>query len=106
LKLTKRQLSLNFNVSDITIYLWDRNKVRTSLAQIPKKIEFLFRDPFEKEADNLGDKLREYRRVHELALKKLASQLGIDQTTLASRENALHWPSQILLDKFSSVFIF
>jgi transcriptional regulator with XRE-family HTH domain len=28
LKLTKRQLSLNLNVSDVTIYLWEKNKVR------------------------------------------------------------------------------
>jgi DNA-binding transcriptional regulator YiaG len=26
LKLTKRQLSLRFNVSDVTIYLWERNE--------------------------------------------------------------------------------
>jgi len=48
LKLTKRQLSLNLNVSDITIYLWEKNKVRPSLAQVPKIIEFLGKDPFEK----------------------------------------------------------
>jgi len=47
LKLTKRQLSLKFQVDDTTIYLWERNKVRPSLAQIPEIIEFLNRDPFE-----------------------------------------------------------
>jgi DNA-binding XRE family transcriptional regulator len=41
LKLSKHQLSVNLSVSDITIYLWERNKVRPSLAQIPKIIEFL-----------------------------------------------------------------
>jgi transcriptional regulator with XRE-family HTH domain len=72
LKLTKRQLSLRFHVDDTTIYLWERNKVRPSLAQIPKIIEFLGRDPFEKETENLGDKLREYRRVHGLTQRKFA----------------------------------
>ncbi len=88
LKLTKRQLSLNLNVSDVTIYLWEKNKVKPSLAQIPKIIEFLGRDPFEKEKENLGDKIREYRRAHRLTQKKMAGQLGVDQTTLAGWEKA------------------
>jgi len=93
LKLTKRQLSLNLNVSDITIYLWERNKVRPPLAQIPKTIEFLGRDPFEKKTENLGDKIREYRRVYGLTQKKLAALLGVDQTTLTGWENGKHQPS-------------
>jgi len=63
LGLTKVQLSLNLNVSDITIYLWEKNKVQPSPSQIPKIIEFLGRDPFGKEAENLGGRIREYRRV-------------------------------------------
>ena len=106
MKLTKRQLSLNLNVSDITIYLWERNKVQPSLAQIPKIIEFLGRDPFAKEAENLGDKIREYRRVHGLTQKKFAAQLGIDPTTLASWETGEHQPTKKLLDKIKSALVF
>lgn len=61
MKLTKRRLSLKFHVDDVTIYLWEKNRVKPSLAQIPKIIEFLGRDPFEKETENLEDK--EHRRV-------------------------------------------
>jgi DNA-binding XRE family transcriptional regulator len=71
LKLSKRELSLKLNVSDITIYLWEKNHVKPSLAQIPKIIEFLGRDPFENETKNLGDKIREYRRVNGLSQKSL-----------------------------------
>jgi DNA-binding XRE family transcriptional regulator len=90
LKLTKRQLSLNLNVSDITIYLLERNKVQPSLAQIPKIIEFLWRDPFEKKIEDWGDEIQEYRRVYGLSQKKLAEQLGIDSSTLASWEKDEH----------------
>ena len=106
MKLTKAQLSLNLNVSDVTIYLWERNKVRPSLAQIPKIIKFLGRDPFEKEAENLGDRIREYRRVHGLTQKKFADQLGIDQTTLASWERGEHRPTKKLLDKINPILLF
>ena len=105
LKLTKVQLSLNLNVSDITIYLWERNKVQPSLTQIPKIIEFLGRDPFEKETENLSDKIREYRRVHGLTQKKLAKQLGIDHTTLAGWERGEHQPTQFHIDQISYLFI-
>jgi len=106
LKLTKRQLSLNLNVSDITIYLWEKNKVQPSLAQIPKIIEFLGRDPFAKEAENLGERIREYRRVHGLTQKKFGAQLGIDPTTLASWETGEHQPTKKLFDKINSALVF
>jgi transcriptional regulator with XRE-family HTH domain len=46
LKLTKRELSLRSNVDDVTIYLWEKSRVKPSLAEIPKIIEFLGRNPF------------------------------------------------------------
>ena len=99
MKLTKRQLSLNLNVSDVTIYLWERNRVEPSLAQIPKIIEFLGRDPFEKRTENLGERMREYRRIHGLTQKKLAEQLGVDETTVAGWETDEHVPIKRLRDK-------
>jgi len=104
LRLTKRQLSLRFHVDDTTIYLWERNIVQPSLAQIPKIIEFLGRDPFEKEAENLGDRIREFRRVHGLSQKKLANLLGVDQATLAGWESRDHQPTKKLFSKLASVF--
>jgi transcriptional regulator with XRE-family HTH domain len=103
LKLTKRQLSLKFNVSDVTIYLWEKNRVKPSLTQIPKIIEFLGRDPFSKTAENIGDKIREYRRVRGLTQKKLAAQLGVDQTTLAGWESGEHRPTKRLFSNLTSV---
>jgi len=105
LKLTKRQLSLNLNVSDVTVYLWEKNKVQPSLAQIPKIIEFLGRDPFEKETKNLAEKLKEYRRVNGLSQKELAAQLGIDPTTLAGWEREAYRPSKRLFEKLDEVLV-
>lgn len=49
--LTKRELSLKFNVYDVAIYLWEKTQLRPSFAQIPKIIEFLGYDPFESKAE-------------------------------------------------------
>ena len=101
LKLTKRQLSLKLNVSDVTIYLWEKNRVKPSLAQVPKIIEFLGRDPFEKETENFGDKIREYRRVHGLTQKNLACLIGIDPSTICSWERGEHHPTNELLNRLN-----
>ena len=105
MKLSKAQLSFKLNVSDITIYLWEKNKIQPSLVQIPKIIDFLGRDPFEKETENLGDQIREYRRVHGLTQKKLAEQLGVDPTTLAGWERRKHQPTKRPLNKLNSLFV-
>jgi transcriptional regulator with XRE-family HTH domain len=92
LKLTKRQLSLKLDVSDVTIYLWEKNRVQPSLAQIPKIIEFLGYDPFEPLSESLSEKIKAYGPVHGLSQKNLAEQLGVDQTTLAGWERGEHTP--------------
>lgn len=101
--LTKRQLSLNLNVSDVTIYLWEKNKVQPSLAQIPKIIEFLGHDPFEAEARSLAEQIKNYRRLHGLSQKKFSQILGVDQSTLASWERRIHQPTRKLHEKFASI---
>ncbi|MEW5901460.1 MAG: helix-turn-helix transcriptional regulator [Acidobacteriota bacterium] len=106
LKLTKRQLSRRFNVDDVTVYLWEKNRVKPSLAQIPKIIEFLGCDPFEKKTQSLGERIREYRRIHGLPQKKLAEQLGVDETTLAGWEKGEHQPTKKSQDKTRSNFRF
>jgi len=87
----------------VTIYLWEKNRVKPSLAQIPKIIEFLGRDPFEKTTENLGEKILEYRRVHGLTQKILSEQLGIDPTTLAGWERGKHAPMEFLLAKLTAI---
>jgi transcriptional regulator with XRE-family HTH domain len=105
LRLTKAQLSVNLHVDDTTIYLWEKNKIQPSPSQIPKIIEFLGHDPLKKRTEKLGDKIREYRRVHGLTQRKLAEQLGIDKTTVGYLERGEHQPTKNLLEKIKSVLI-
>jgi transcriptional regulator with XRE-family HTH domain len=86
LKLTQRELSGRLGVSKDTIRFWENSLAEPSLAKIPKIIEFLGYDPFEKETESLGARVRGYRRAHGLSQKKLAERLGIDNKTLAGWE--------------------
>jgi transcriptional regulator with XRE-family HTH domain len=76
------------------------------LTQIPKIIEFLGRDPFEKKTENLSDKILEYRRVHGLTQNKFAALLGIDHTTVGNLERGEHQPTKRLVNKLSSILAF
>jgi len=105
LKLTQKEVAERLSVNKTTVQFWENNRVKPSLAQFPKIIEFLGQDPFEKKAENLGDKIQEYRRVHGLTQEKFAVQLGIDQTTLAGWESGEHQPTKRLLNKLKSFFV-
>ena len=104
MKLTKRQLSLRFNVDDTTIYLWERNKVRPSLALIPKIIEFLGYNPHETIPGAFADKIKDYRRIRGISQKKLAHLVGLDPSTVSNWERGENQPSKRLLDKLNSFF--
>jgi len=106
LRLTKRQLSRRFHVDDTTIYLWEKNRVRPSLSQIPKIIELLGCDPFEKKTETLGERILEFRRIQGLTQKNLAEQLGVDPMTLAGWEKGEHKPKKRLLDRLLKLRIF
>lgn len=101
LGLLQREVAQRIGVDETTIYLCERDRVKPSLAQIPKIIDFLGRDPFKKETESLGERIREYRRVHGLSQRKLAEQLGVNQTKLAGWERGEHQPSKMLLDNLS-----
>lgn len=105
MKLSKRQLSLRINVDDVTIYLWEKNRVRPSLAQIPKIIEFLGYYPYEPAPEGLGEEIIAFRRRHGLSQKKLARLLGIDPSTIAHWERGKNQPTKRLLDKLLSIFV-
>jgi transcriptional regulator with XRE-family HTH domain len=98
LKLTQRELAERLGVNKDTIRFWEKSRAEPSLAKIPTIIEFLGYDPFEKETESLGAKIREYRRAHGLTQRKMAEQLGVDRETLAGWENAEHRPSKELVD--------
>ena len=75
--------------------------MKPSLAQIPKIIEFLGYDPFEKKTEDLEERIQEFRRVHGLSQKKLARLLEIDQSSIGNWERGENQPTKRLLDKLN-----
>ena len=99
LKLTQKEVAEKLGVDKTTIQFWENNRVKPSLAQIPKIIEFLGRDPFEAKAESLGDRIYKYRRTHGISQRKLARLVGVDPSTIAAWEMAENLPKRRNLDK-------
>jgi len=99
-------LAKRFGIDEVMTYLWENNRVKPFSAQIPKIIDFLGRDPFEKRTENLEERIQEYRRVYGLTQEKLAEQLGVDPTTLAGWEKGEHKPTKRLLERLLKLGIF
>jgi len=92
-----------FGIDDVTIYLWENNRVAPSLAKIPKILDFLGRDPFETKTETLGDRIRKYRRVHGLSQKKLSRLVGVNPSTVGAWEKDENRPLKRNLEKFTSI---
>jgi transcriptional regulator with XRE-family HTH domain len=97
LNLFQKELAERLGANKDTVRFWENSQARPSLAKIPKIIEFLGYDPLEKKTEILGERIREFRRVHGLSRGKFAEQLGVDQTTLAGWESGEHRPSKKML---------
>jgi len=85
-------------VNPWTYLLWEQDKTNPEIRYWPKIISFLGVDP-SPPATTLGEKLKAHRRRHGLSQAKLASQLGVDATSLWEWENDLSKPIATSLSK-------
>jgi len=91
----KRRLDLGMHQKDVaalvnattsTVTNWEKNRTCPTLEFLPRILSFLGYDPSSDHAATLGEKIKRYRRINGLSIKKLAQQLGIYQGTLARCE--------------------
>ncbi|MBI1769663.1 MAG: helix-turn-helix transcriptional regulator [Bacteroidetes bacterium] len=104
LKLFQRDVAKLLGVTTSTITNWEKNRGGPALRLIPKIIKFLEYDPSSDGSQLLGEKIKSYRRMQGLSIKKLARVLGIDPTTLARWESGESEPSGNLRKRFSRFF--
>ena len=71
---------------------------------MPRIVQFLGYVPFETEFENLGQKIRIYRKLMGLRQKDLARLLGIDPSTIGHWEKGKHKPERKLLKELAAFF--
>lgn len=79
-------------MDDTTIHNWETDATTPALRLIPRIIGFLGRDPF-LSAESLPERRRAARRLG-LSQERLATRLGVDESTHRHWENARHRPTR------------
>jgi transcriptional regulator with XRE-family HTH domain len=59
--------------------------------------------PFDKESDNVIERIKLYRLTRGMSQEKFANLIGVDETTVAKWERGEHEPSKKLIKKLSII---
>jgi len=95
LGLLQRDVAERIGVTKCTIQYWENNRVAPAVRFIPRISEFLGYDPgADAHSSSLAEQLKNQRRKLGLSQKKLASLLGIDQSSVAGWETEKHKPTK------------
>ena len=93
LRLLKKQVAEQIGVEVTTITNWESNKTAPAIRHIPSIIQFLGYSPFPT-GHSLREKLTTARKALGLSRRKLAQDLGVDESTLAGWETGRHRPAK------------
>jgi DNA-binding XRE family transcriptional regulator len=104
LGLTQALAAQVIGVTESTITYWERQRTEPMLWAYPKIIEFLGYNPDINPTKTLGQKIKEYRRIHGIAQEMLARQIGIDPSTLSRLERDQGQCQSCVLKKVSDLF--
>jgi len=86
LQVSQDDLAQLLGVTKDTVVYWETKQIAPDITQFPKIIAFLGYNPFEDETGALGGKIKEYRYLHGLSQRKLASLLGVSFSAIKSWE--------------------
>ena len=85
LELFQRQAAVEINVNAATLWNWEHNQSSPAVRHWPAILVFLGYDPHP-EPQTLADRVIATRRRRGLSRRKLARQLGIDESTVSRVE--------------------
>jgi DNA-binding transcriptional regulator YiaG len=91
LVLPRRELAEHLGVSESTVRHWERNATALAARFVPRIIAFLGYDPHPA-SRSLPDRPLAARRQQGVSRRELASQLGLDEETLARWERGTRQP--------------
>jgi DNA-binding transcriptional regulator YiaG len=87
LGISQRTAARQMEVSEDYLCCWENGRNQPQIRHYPSIIAFLGYYPFDDhETETFGGKIKRYKYVHGLNNEKLAEQLGVDETKVASWE--------------------
>ncbi len=99
LKLTQKQVAELVGVDQTTVWNWERNRCKPTIARIPELTDFLGYVPIENGMTTLGEHLKTFRILSGMSQRALARVLGIDPSTLSKLESGKRTHCRMVLAK-------
>ena len=93
LVLFQSQVAEQIGVHELTITNWERNTTSPEVQYIPAIIRFLDYDPLAA-GTSFPERLNAARRARGLTQQQLASEVGVDPSTIQGWERGQHEPSR------------
>lgn len=89
--LTQSQAAQLIDVSTDTITLWELNRYKPQINQLPAIIRFLGYNPLQEQREqSIGESLLAYRTQQGMTRKALAQVIGVDVQTITKCETNLY----------------
>jgi transcriptional regulator with XRE-family HTH domain len=102
LSLFQKDVAKAIGVDTLTICNWENNLTAPRLYLLPKIYHFLGYNPLLGDATNLGEKIKQFRTLEGLSLRKLAKEMGVDSGSLTRWERGDAKPRGKLLNRLCS----
>jgi DNA-binding transcriptional regulator YiaG len=96
LGLFQKEAAQLMGVGHFTLLTWEKGQAAPSVRMLPRIISFLSYDPHP-EPTTPGERIAAKRRRLGLSRKRMATQLGIDEATLARWESGRSTPTGLRL---------
>jgi transcriptional regulator with XRE-family HTH domain len=103
LGLLQREVAERIGVDETSIYNWERQRTTPEIRFIAPIIEFLGYDPLP-EPKSFPERLKTYRIKMGLSQRKLATELGIDPSTIEGWEVSRHKPAKLYRKLLDQIF--
>jgi len=99
----QKEVAALIGVTENTISNWELNLYKPDIQFYPNIFKFIECIPFELKTDTLGDQIRTFRILNGMSQEKLASELGINESTVFHYEKGKHKPTKKVLAKLSVI---
>ncbi len=101
----QKEVAAKLQTTVCTYRSWQRNQRNPSYRYLPRIVKFLGYIPFDAESEDLGQKIRAYRKFMGLRQRDLALLLGVDPSTIYHWEKGKHKPEKRLLKELAAFFV-
>ncbi len=99
LRMKQKEIAKSFGVTTDTITNWESGRAEPKVPYLPKIIDFLGFFPKGNCFDSLGNRIKEFRKIHGCTQRQMGKLLCVHATTIGSWEMEKFRPNKTIKAK-------